>query len=156
LRDKFSDRVKVTPKVAPSTREATFEFQSNLARVSLRFSATADRDVTRIILKYDLTILPVLMHYDSHAELAFPIDAIDPAAVGRWIDDRIVSFVQTYLALHENEYYLRDHVVTDPVAGVRFPKFAAGATLEHGGKTYYFVSAETRREFEKQHGIASK
>jgi YHS domain-containing protein len=156
LRDKFSDQVKVTPKVSPSTREATFEFQSNLARVTLRFSATTDRDVSKIILTSDLIIVPVLMHYDAHSELAFPINNIDTEAVARWIDDRIVSFVETYLALHENEYYLRDQVVTDPVAGVRFPKYAAGATLEHGGQTYYFVSVETRREFEKQRGIVSK
>ena len=38
----------------------------------------------------------------------------------------------------------------DPIAGVSFPKYAAGATLERGGKTYYFIGEETCREFEKQ------
>ena len=70
--------------------------------------------------------------------------------MGRWIDDRIVSFVRTYLALHENEHYLKDHMVEDPVAGVRFPKFAAAATLESGGKTFYFISDETRSEFQRR------
>ncbi len=63
--------------------------------------------------------------------------------------------MQTYFALGENELYLKDFMVEDPVAKVRFPKMAAGATLEHGGKKYYFVGEETRREFEKQHGLAS-
>jgi YHS domain-containing protein len=35
------------------------------------------------------------------------------------------------------------------VAHVRFPDFAAGATLEWQGKKYYFIGEETRQEFEK-------
>src|SRR4051794_39250336 len=41
---KFGDRVKVTPRLIPSTREAIFEFQSNMARIKLKFSAHTDRD----------------------------------------------------------------------------------------------------------------
>jgi YHS domain-containing protein len=67
-----------------------------------------------------------------------------------------VAFVKTYLSLMENDYYLKDLMVEDPVAGVRFPKFAAGATLEWQGQTYYFVGEETRHEFEKQKGIGSR
>lgn len=152
LASKFGDRVKVTPRLTPSTREGTFEFQSKLARIRVKFSASADRDVKKIILAYDLEIIPVLTRFDAHSELEIPLDAVDPEAVGRWVDDRIVSFVSTYLALHENEFYMKDHMVEDPVAGVRFPKFAAGATLQRGGQTYYFISEETRREFEKEQG----
>ena len=65
-------------------------------------------------------------------------------------------FLLPYLSLHENEDYLKDHMVEDPVAGARFPKFAAGATLEWQGRTLYFIGEETRREFEKQQGIGSK
>ncbi len=147
---KFGDRVQVAPRFVPSTREATFEFQSKVARVRLRFSATTDRDVTKMILSYDLDIVPVLMRYDSHSEIEFPLNAVDREAVGRWVDERIVSFVKTYLSLHENDQYLKDEMVEDPVAGVRFPKFAAGAKLEWKGKTYYFIGEETRGEFEKQ------
>jgi YHS domain-containing protein len=47
-------------------------------------------------------------------------------------------------------------MVSDPVAGVRFPKFAAASSLEWGGRTYYFIGDETRREFEASHGSGSK
>lgn len=153
---KFGDRVQVTPRAVPSTREATFEFQSKLARVRLRFSATTDRDVSKIILSYDLDIIPVLVRFDAHSEMECPIDAVDPDAVGRWVDDRIVSFVKAYLSLHENDVYMKDEMVEDPVALVRFPKFAAGATLEWKGKTFYFIGEDSRREFEKQQGIGSE
>ncbi len=83
-------------------------------------------------------------------------DAIDREAIANWVDDRLVDFVKTYLSLHENEWYLKDHMVVDPVADVRFPKFAAAATIELEGKTYYFVGEETRREFEAKHGAASR
>jgi YHS domain-containing protein len=131
------------------------EFQSELARVRLRLSAATDHDVRKLILNYNLEILPVLMQFDSHQQAEWPLDAIDPQAVASWVDDRIVDFVKTYLSLHENEHYLKDHMVQDPVAGVRFPRYAAAATVERNGKTYYFIGEETRREFEAEHGTVS-
>jgi YHS domain-containing protein len=89
------------------------------------------------------------MKFDSHDEIEFPLDAVDTGALETWLDDRIVSFVKSYLALHENQYYLKDQMVEDPIAKVTFPKFAAGATLAVKGKTIYFIDDTTRREFEK-------
>jgi YHS domain-containing protein len=51
---------------------------------------------------------------------------------------------------------MKDDMVEDPIANIRFPKYAAGATLEWQGQTYYFVGEETRTEFMKQNKIASK
>jgi YHS domain-containing protein len=153
---KFGDRVQATPRLVPSTREVTFEFQSRLARVSLKFSAFTDRDIQKVILGYDLSIIPVLMRFKPHDEIEFPLNAVEPEVVVKWIDDRIVDFVQTYFAMGENEIYLADQMVEDPVAHVRFPKPAAATTLEWQGKKFYFIGEETRREFEKQQGIASK
>jgi YHS domain-containing protein len=155
LAGKFGERVKVTPRLTPSTREASFEFQSMLARIRLRLSASTDRDVRNLVLSYDLEIIPMLMKYDSHVEAAFPLERIDKEAVARWVDDRIVDFVHSYLALGENDVYLKDHMVEDPVAHVHFPKLAAAATLEWKGKTYYFVGEETRREFARQNQIVA-
>jgi YHS domain-containing protein len=154
LTKRFGDRVKVTPRLSSSSRDATLEFQSNLARIRLRLSASTDRDVRKLVLDYNLEILPILMKFDSHGQAEWPLEAIDRQAIANWVDDRIVDFVKTYLSLHENEYYLKDHMVEDPIAAVRFPKFAAATSLEWEGKTYYFIGNETRREFEAKHGIA--
>jgi hypothetical protein len=86
--------------------------------------------------------------------LAGRIDA-EFSAVAKWIDDRIVDFVQTYFALGDNDYYLKDHVVEDPITHVRFPKLAA-ATLDWQGKKFYFVRQETRRQFADQNKIPKK
>jgi len=147
---KFGDRLIVTPNLTQSTRELVLDFQSDVARISLRFQGTTDHDIRKFILNYDLTIIPILMQFDSHAALEMPLDAIDVEAVAHWIDDRIMSFVQSYVALHENPYYLRDQMVVDPVSKTTFPKLAAGATLERDGRTIYFVSEQTRRDFEKE------
>lgn len=155
LLQRFGDRVKVTPHLAASSRAATLEFQSDLARIRLRLSAATDHDVRRLILNYDLEIIPVFIQFDSHKQAEWPVEAIDRQDVAAWIDDRIVDFVKTYLSLHTNEHYLKDHMVEDPIAAVRFPKYAAAATAERSGKTYYFISEETRREFEAKHGPGS-
>lgn len=150
---KFGDRVKVTPRLIPATREATFEFQSKLARIQMKLSAFTDRDVRNLVLSYDLDIIPVLTRFTPHAEIEFPLDAINKEAVGQWIDERIVEFVRTYLSLGENEWYLKDHMVEDPIAQVRFPKQAAAATLDWHGQKIYFVGEDTRREFARQNNI---
>jgi len=151
LIQRFGDKAKVTPRLDSTSRTVSMHFQSELAKIHLRFSAAIDQDVRHLILIYDLEILPTLMQIDSHAQAEWPLNAIDRKAIGQWVDDRIVSFVKTYLSLHENEYYLKEHMVSDPVAGVRFPRFAAAATLDWGGKTYYFIGDDTRREFEESH-----
>jgi YHS domain-containing protein len=153
---KFGDRVETTPRIVPSTREVTFAFQSRLARVELKFSAFTDRDVKKVILSYDLQIIPVLMRFKSHDEIEFPLDAVDKEAAAKWMDDRIVDFVRTYFAMGENEIYLKDQMVEDPIAHVRFPKVAAATTVEWQGQKFYFIGEETRREFEKQKEIGSK
>jgi YHS domain-containing protein len=150
LAKKFGERVDVQPQIGPGRRSATFKFQSQLARIDLRFAAVPDEDVRNVVFEYDLEIIPILMKFDSHDQIKFPLDAIDKTALANWLDDRIVSFVKTYLSLNENEYYLKDHMVEDPVAKVRFPKYAAGATLEVKGKTFYFIEEVTLREFQQQ------
>jgi YHS domain-containing protein len=150
LIEKFGDKITATPKLTESTRELLLEFHSEVARIRLRFQGTTDPDIRKLILNYDLEIIPILMQFDSHSTLEMPLDAIDFDAAVRWADERILSFVQTYAALHENPYYLRDQMVMDPVSGTTFPKLAAGATLERDGRTYYFVSEATRREFEER------
>jgi YHS domain-containing protein len=156
LLKKFGDRVQVTPRIIPSTREGVFDFQSSLAKVRLRVSASTDRDIRKVILTYDLEIVPVLVRVKSHDEIEFPLNAVDKEAAAKWIDDRIVDFVQAYFSMGETEIYLKDQMVEDPIAHVRFPKAAAATTLEWQGQPFYFISEETRREFTSQNAVAVK
>lgn len=153
LAKKFGDKAQLTPSVTPLGREATFTFSSPLADIVLRFSVSTDFDVRKLVLDYDLHILPILIKFDPHVRTEFPLETPDPEAIAKWIDDRIVDFVKTYLSLHQNEYYLKGHMVVDPISNTRFPKYAAAATLEWQGVKYYFVGEETRQAFAKKNGI---
>lgn len=105
LAEKFKDSVQVTPIITPGRRQATFAFQSPLARISLRLAASTDTDVTKLVLSYDLDILPIYMQFEKHVEKEFPLDQVDAEAAAQWLDDRIVAFVKVYLSLYDNEYY---------------------------------------------------
>ena len=83
-------------------------------------------------------------------EIEFPLEAFDKEAAAKWIDDRIVDFVHTYFSMGESEIYLKDQMVEDPIAHVRFPKAAAATSLEWQGRKFYFIGEETRREFDKE------
>jgi YHS domain-containing protein len=150
--DKLAERCKfdATPTENADGKSVLLMFQTPVARVRLRLSATHDDDIRNLVLGYDLEILPIFIKYNPHAELAIPLDKADRATVENWLDDRLIEFAQTYVTIHFTDQYQKDHMVTDPVANVRFPKVFAQSSLEKGGKTYYFISDQTRREFEGQ------
>lgn len=154
LAEMFGDQVKVTPRVSQTRAAVTLEFKSSEAFITLTFSVVPDREVKNFVVEYDLEVMPVLTMYESHAEFWAPIDKFDSSALESWLDDWIVKFVEFYVRIHESEDFGRSNYVEDPVVNVKFPKFAAGATLEHNGTTYYFVNEQTRDDFARREGIA--
>jgi YHS domain-containing protein len=155
LAKRAGERVAVTPSVSQTRRAAKFEFKSPRAYLTLTFSVAPDAAVKNVVVEYDLRIVPVLWKVDSHAEFTTPIDAFDVDGLTKWLDDRIVGFVELYIKINEGELYDKAEYVEDPIAKVRFPKFAAGATLEHGGQTYFFIDERSKQDFARQKGIAS-
>ncbi len=156
LAKRAGDRVSVTPSVSESRRTAKFDFKSPTAYLTLSFSVAPDRALANAVVERDLQIVPVLWKFDSHAEFSSPIASFDEAGLVRWIDDQIIGFVELYIQIHESEIVDKAEFVEDPIAKVSFPKFAAGATLEHGGESYFFIDEGTKAEFAKQNGIAAK
>jgi YHS domain-containing protein len=153
LAERAGERVTVTPKVTETRREVTFEFHSPKAYITLSFSVAPDQHVENVVVDCNLKIVPVLWKFDSHSEFRSPVTALDEPGLVRWLDDRIVGFVDLFIQIHEGELFARAENVTDPVAKITFPKFAAGATLERGGQTYYFIDASTRDRFAREHAV---
>ena len=102
-----------------------------------------------LVVSYDLSILPVFIEFERHAEIRQPLDAVDFEGVGRWIDDRLVAFAKTYYSMQFTEQYQQRHQAVDPVAGMRFPISFAVGTVQHKGATYHFLSEQTKAEFER-------
>jgi YHS domain-containing protein len=152
--ERFKPVVKAEPVVREHTRAVNLTFAATVAKVALRFEVFPDRDVTHIRLECTQEIIPVVVRYDKQTVLEFPLGGVQDDEVVQWFDDRIVAFVQAYVALVRQDAALReqleDEFVEDPVARIRFPKYLASSTLERDGRTCYFLDEETRREFEKQ------
>jgi len=147
-------KFQATPVQDPDGRGVEMQFQTDLAQVRLRFYATHDAEVRRLVLNYDLDILPVYLKFTPHEQLEMPLDDVDLEKLAQWIDDRIIDFVRTYVTIHFTDQYQKSHMATDPVAGVRFPAEFARATLTHNGTTYHFISPKTRNEFARREGIS--
>jgi YHS domain-containing protein len=152
---RFKDIIHVQADVQDDFSKIVFSFDSTLARVTLTFDFSHDQEVRNMILDYDLEILPILMKFDHHSTLKLPLAAFDEQAASAWMEDRLLSFIHSFVELNENQYYLQDQMVEDPVARIRMPRMVARETLDWEGQTYYFISAETRREFEKQHATVA-
>jgi len=151
---RFKDIIHLSADVRDDFSKVAFSFDSSLARVTLRFNFTHDEEVRKMVLVYDLEILPILMKFDNHSTLELPLAAFDEQVVTEWLESRMISFIRSFVELNENQYYLNDQMVEDPVARIRMPKAVARETLHFEGQTYYFISAQTRDEFAKRHGTA--
>jgi YHS domain-containing protein len=151
--ERFKAVVKAQPMVREHTRAMNLSFAATVAKVTLVFEVLPDPDVSHVRLECNLEIVPVLVRYDKQSVLEFPLDAVQDDAVVQWLDDRIVALVKAYIALVRQDVALKeqikDQLVEDPVAKIRFPKYLASSTLERDGRTYYFVDEDTRQEFEK-------
>lgn len=155
LSQRFKEKVEVVPSIKKSQRSATIKFHSKLATFHLTFTAMTDADVRHFVFDYTLDILPILMKFDKNKQIQFPLDQVDTEALGQWIDDRILDAVKVYLELHQNSYYLKGHLVKDPITEIEFPRYAAAASLQANGKTYYFISEESCETFKRENQIAS-
>ena len=105
LRDRFAGYVKAQPEVQPFARRITFSFAAHGYSVKLTFSAVPDQQVRHLVLDYALEILPMLMKFDRNDRLEVPLDNVDEGAIARWLDDRIISFVQTYVKLQGDDFF---------------------------------------------------
>lgn len=126
-------RFEDTPDYPASTR---FEFA-----VSLQF-ATAS-----ILVTYCLEIEPVLFKFDRYGQLVIPLNAVEDQKVAEWVDDKLLSFADTYVQLQFVEQYQQENIVVDPVYGMHMNRADAGATCEHEGHQYYFCVDQCREQF---------
>jgi len=148
LKQRLSDRLKVSVALHQGQRQADLAFTSSLACIRLSFLALTDAEISTFVLESTLTILPSLLAFPGRDRHAQPLERIEEREIGAWIDGRLVDFVKIYRSLYENDYCLGGHIVEDPLTHVRFPRCAAASTLERHGKTLYFMSSETREEYD--------
>ena len=152
--ERFKAVVKAEPVVREHTRAVILTFAATVAKVTLRFEVFPDRDVNHIRLECTQEIIPVVVRYDKQSVLEFPLGGVQDDAVVQWFDDRIVAFVQAYVArcarTQRSGSSSRTSLSRTPSPGFGSRSTWLRPRWKRDGRTYYFVDEETRREFEKQ------
>ena len=116
------------------------------ARVEARIAL--DIGAERIRTTFEASIIPILMDYEREGTIEYGLEAPDVVAVGVFLDERIVRFVQDYLRVREPDSpYQKDRFATDPVCGMRLRRAEAAGSLEYRGRLYFFCVPECRDRF---------
>lgn len=118
------------------------------ATIKLRFDVRHDSTIENLIIEYNLEILPIFLPFEKHDELVVPIDAIEEGQIIEWFDGKLITFARTFLDVHFTTEYQRDNMTQDPVMGVTFPKAFAAGRKEVNGRTVFFYTDDSVREFE--------
>lgn len=120
------------------------------ATVSLDFGVLPGEKDEELTIRYDLQILPVLMEYKRNEEAAFPLEGADEA-IGRWVEEKVLEFVDTYLRLETHPLYQKDYTVVDLVCGMPISATTASSRIEKHGHTLYFCSEHCKDAYLKEH-----
>jgi len=128
----------------------TVTFPTSAARqkqIEISFDVVHDSDVDNAVVEYRLQILPVFVKFVSHDQLTVSIEGPTDSDVVAWIDAKLVGFAGTYFDVFFHPEYQKPQMVTDPVMGVPFPKAMASSIHQVDGRTLYFLTDESYRQF---------
>ena len=151
---RIGDQIKITPSNSPSQRQAKMVFLTGMASMDLTLAVSPSPDLTKIALDYDLLIVPMFFDYERHARMEAPLAALDKSAIGKWIDDQLISCVRAYLAMQDNDAYIQRAMVEDPVTKARLLPADAKAKLQHAGRTLYFATEASMQEYKRKMQIS--
>src|SRR5262249_54801556 len=107
-----------------------------------------DEEIEHVIHTYRLDIVPLFIKCTDRDSLSVPIDDLDENQIVAWFDDKLVEFTKTYMDILFIPQYQGASQVPDLVLGITFPRNFAAGSKEYEGKTYYFYTEESLRDFE--------
>jgi YHS domain-containing protein len=117
------------------------------AQVKVEFAIEHDDHVEQILVLYELGITPTFLKYKAHDNLTLRLEVVDDAHIAKWVEERMLEFVETYLQIDRGSPDLDDEIVTDPVCAMRINRGDAAAQMNYRGHTYFFCSDNCRRQF---------
>lgn len=117
-------------------------------KVVLSFRVGHDGAIENAIIDYHLDIVPIFIKFNSHDELAIPIDNPNEEVIAAWIDDKLVGFTRTYFEMYFTEQYQKQSFEMDPVMNIHFPRAFAAGKMEYRGHVYHFFTPESFESFQ--------
>ncbi len=117
------------------------------ALVEIDLGISHDDSFEKVLLAYELRIIPVFIEFEKHSRLTVALDGADLKMISAWLDGQLLAFAKTYLDMQFIEYYQKENIATDPVLNRRFPRTLAVGTHSHSGTEYAFASKESLEMF---------
>lgn len=117
------------------------------ASTKVEITAEHDERIERLVLRYELYMMPASIKLDAHDKLGMPLHDVDEQAVANWVEARLLAFMSSYLQLDRGGDDFEDDVVVDPVCRMKISRSSAVALIDYQGRTYYFCASECQRQF---------
>jgi hypothetical protein len=118
------------------------------AKVEQTFDIQYDGLGENAVVNYSLQIIPVFFKFENASRIVVPFAQVNGELFTQWIDDRIVEFTKAFFKIRFHDQYQKNHMVTDPVLNIQFPKAFAVGSQEQNGTVFHFYTKESRLKFQ--------
>lgn len=118
------------------------------AKVEATFDIHFDGLGENAVVNYSLQIIPVFFKFENTSRTVVPFAQANGELIAQWIDDRIVEFAKAFFQVRFHDQYQKNHMVTDPVLNIQFPKTFAFGTKEQNGTVFHFYTKESMLKFQ--------
>ncbi len=118
------------------------------AKVEATFDIHYDGLGENAVVNYSLHIIPVFFKFENASRIVVPFTQANGELVAQWIDDRIVEFTKAFFQIRFHDQYQKNHMVTDPVLNIQFPKAFAFGNKERNGTVFHFYTKESMLKFQ--------
>lgn len=117
------------------------------ASTTVTFAIEHDATYEKLVVRYEVRMMPLFIKLDEHDKLTLPLDDISEDVVATWVEQRLLEFLDSYLRIDRGGENLDEEVVVDPVCGMRIGRSSAAATKVYYGHPYFFCSVDCRGKF---------
>jgi YHS domain-containing protein len=120
------------------------------ASVSLTVTIEPGPNYEKLNLHQSLEILPEFIDYERQVNLQVDPGSSSDEETVRWVEERMLRFLDTYLELETHPVYQKDNLVTDPICGMTLPLVEAAGSVNRDGREIYFCSQVCRDVYLKE------
>ena len=119
--------------------------------VSTNIAVGVEHDVRfeKIVVAYSAAMVPQFIKLNERDRLTLPLEDAPEEVVAKWIEDRLLEFLDGYLRLDRGGEDFTDESVTDPVCGMRITRSSAAASDSFRGHPYFFCCQDCQVRFER-------
>ena len=113
----------------------------------IEFVVEHDSRLENVFVRYHASMMPVFIKFDEHDKLTAPFNEVDDQRVAKWVEKRLLEFLDAYLRIDRGRDDFEDETATDPVCGMRIMRSAAFSSGSFRGHLYHFCSDDCQKMF---------